>query len=904
MLLKIIVSLYLVSHIKTGYVLLFFTVLPLVAHSEAPAPHIVINEVMSSNGETIADEDGDYEDWIELYNAGNETVSLHYWGITDDESRPYRWVFPDVELEPGEFLLVWASGKDRTNTEAPLHTSFRISREGEPLVLRDLQGVIIDSLPPLEIPRDWSYGRSPDGSGHFLFFDTPTPGAPNASEGLEELLKPPVFSVPSGFYPHPFELDITPADSADGTTILYTLDGSLPDPANLDTAWYAIRNAPDRDKEYRPVATYTWEQPITIADRSDEPNDLSLITGTYGRHRDPATRLDKGTTVRAAVYKEGRMGPVATRTFFVGSRFDTYHALPVLSLVAPEKELFGYQRGILVPGAEFDYESEDTRGGNYMYRGREWEREARAQYFLPDGQLVIDQDIGLRIHGGTSRHYTHKSLRLYARADYGKRFLEYPFFREREEQRFKRLKLRNSGQDIAHTFFRDGLISRLMLNTHVDVEAFQPVQVFINGEFWGIMNMRERFDRYYVQERYGVNEQDVDILDHWLETDEHYSEFRDFVTNANPYSEQFFETISSYIDVLSLFDMRIADIYFGRWDIHHWRLWREGSRPDSRWRWNLWDMDVGLGLPNDWGPSWTHGAPVDADYLEPFLTGFKKESFNFEFQRILKNPQARALFINRFADLMNTRFTAEKVLEMMDGMQSDIQPVIGKHIDRWRPPGGIGSKKEWLENIGVMKKFASQRREHVLDHLQDYFDLETAHITVERGGGCGNIMVNTIKPDDSDNDPWEGIYFNGNKIRLEAEGVERCTFLGWEIDGQWEHAGETLVVDPEPGMYIKARFQREVTVEPATPILTGLLSNYPNPFNRQTVIPFILSSADQVHIRVYDALGRRVGTVVSDNFKAGRHRLDWDAGSLASGVYVVIMKTGGKRNIQKITILK
>lgn len=146
---------------------------------------VSINEIMTSNAFTIADEDGDYEDWIEIYNYGDEAVNLLNYGLSDDYSNPYRWVFPDTTLLPGEFLLIWASGKDRKQAGMPLHTNFSISSSGEEVLLTHPNGELVDEHPPVSIPTDISFGRQPDGTGPWFYFQQPTPEESNTTQPYE-----------------------------------------------------------------------------------------------------------------------------------------------------------------------------------------------------------------------------------------------------------------------------------------------------------------------------------------------------------------------------------------------------------------------------------------------------------------------------------------------------------------------------------------------------------------------------------------------------------------------------------------------------------------------------------------------------------------------------------------------
>jgi len=190
---------------------------------------VVINEIQASNSETIFDEDGDANDWIELYNNSDSSVNLVGFGLSDDYDNIYKWEFPSITIEAGEYLLIWASGKNRTDSSGELHTNFSISREGEEIILTDPVGNRWDEVPPTEIPRDISYGRFPDGDGPFYFYENPTPGAPNSEPGFSQTLSVPVFSHQGGQYTEPFELTLS---SAEGGDIYYTRDGTVPSPNN------------------------------------------------------------------------------------------------------------------------------------------------------------------------------------------------------------------------------------------------------------------------------------------------------------------------------------------------------------------------------------------------------------------------------------------------------------------------------------------------------------------------------------------------------------------------------------------------------------------------------------------------------------------------------------------------
>jgi hypothetical protein len=194
---------------------------------DLPPPGVILSEFMASNAGTINDEDGDREDWIELRNMDSATADLGGWYLTDTPNNLLKWRMPNVSLAPETYLLIWASGKNRTNPVGPLHTNFRLARESGYLALVSPGGEVISAFDPA-YPEQWpdiSYGRDQFAPTLLGYFPQPTPGGPNASGGPG--FGPPVqFSRPGGTFLSSFELVLGTSSST--ATIRYTLDGSLP----------------------------------------------------------------------------------------------------------------------------------------------------------------------------------------------------------------------------------------------------------------------------------------------------------------------------------------------------------------------------------------------------------------------------------------------------------------------------------------------------------------------------------------------------------------------------------------------------------------------------------------------------------------------------------------------------
>lgn len=187
----------------------------------------VLNEIQTSNTFTIEDEDVDTPDWIELYNPSAQGVSLNGFGLSDRAGEPFKWVFPDVTLAPGQYLLVYASGKNKRIAGQTLHTNFSLSADGEDVVLTSPEGVRVDFVPATALYTDISFGRSPDGTGAWRYFGQPTPGAANTTQSHPAVVPAPRFSREGGPYTTAFWLTF---EVPPGASVRYTTDGSLPLP--------------------------------------------------------------------------------------------------------------------------------------------------------------------------------------------------------------------------------------------------------------------------------------------------------------------------------------------------------------------------------------------------------------------------------------------------------------------------------------------------------------------------------------------------------------------------------------------------------------------------------------------------------------------------------------------------
>jgi hypothetical protein len=697
-----------------------------------------------------------------------------------------------------------------------LHANFSLASAGEDVFITNSNGEIVDHLPPLTIPSDISWGRFPDGSGEMMFFNKPTPGESNHSQGFSEILSPPVFSHSAGFYPDPFDLIISSTDS--DVTIIYTLDGSDPDPENLNGKTFGYKNsypeAPHSSPGPMLYSYYTsniYEHPIRIEDRTEQLEVLAQISSTF--HANPLyfpkTPIFKGTVVRARTVKEGAMpGAVVTRSYFVSPAEGNRFHLPVISLGIQPDYLFDYEKGIYVAGKIFDnwrssHPSTGVTGGsnaNYHQRGENWEYPAHLELFDDGSNIpVINQNIGIRIHGGWTRALPMKSLRLYARSEYGESRFNHRVFPDQDYDSFNRLILRNSGNDFPNTMFRDAAIQAMVSHLDLDVLAYRPSVLFINGEYWGIHNIRERYDKHYLERVYGIDPDNIDLLNyvHGLGIDaregdrDHYNSMISYINTNGVSSSLHYSHIQTLMDIENFTDYNIANIfvYNHDWPGNNTELWRQRNpyKPgapvghDGRWRWLLFDTDYGLGW---WNNNVRHNTLAFA--TEAGRTGWPNPDFStFLLRKLLENSNYRNFFINRFADLLNTTFLPQRTIGILKDMQAVIEPEMPDHILRWSMPA---SMEIWNQEIDIMRKFLLQRPRYQRQHIRQHFNL-AGYTRLNIDISCssqGYVKINTIEILPStvgislNPYPWTGTYFQGVSVKLEAVPKPGYVFSGWE----------------------------------------------------------------------------------------------------------------------------
>lgn len=656
----------------------FFLSLNLFSFSQS----IVINEVMNSNKDLLYDEDGDTPDWVELYNAGSFAVDLNGWSLTDDATGPGKWKFPARIINPGDFIIVYISDKDRYGNY--LHTNFSLKGYSESLFLFDASTVKIDEHSAMCVPLNYSYGRVPDGSGNKGIITNPSPGSTNGNSNtitINPVKDTVIFSTEAGFYANTISLSLR--NNTSSTTIFYSTDGSEPDA---------------RSNKYL--------APLTISDRTNEPNDISAEV-TSDEWQKPRS-VFKGTVIRAVAYSDGcPVSGIKTNTYLVSENIFSRYTFPVISLSVDRSDFFGKRKGIYVPGL--------AENGNFNQSGEAWERPVHLEYFNASGKPEFEYELGARIHGRGTRYRPQKSLRLYTGSEYGTDSIRHEFFSDKNIESFKRIILRTPAADISNTLFKDELAHTLVSEMNMDHQAHLPVIVFINGEYWGIHNLRERQDKYYIQNNYGYDPDSLDMLGLSLDGAEEiegdaieYNKMIAFIQNNDLSVESNYQYIQTQMDIDNFIDYNISRLFLADydWPRNNVRYWKKRG-PDSKWRWLFFDCDYCF--IQDFNR-----------HLYLFTVG-EKESYEegtFLMRSLLKNKNFREQFFQKFLYHLNTTFEPGKVISTIESFKKRYAPMIPEHTERWNVPLNYYT---WNENVDQLNSFAVYRPVEMLKQLKEIY---------------------------------------------------------------------------------------------------------------------------------------------------------------------------------------
>lgn len=659
---------------KKFFLLLLLAVLGLSGYSENHA--VFINEIMSSNNNFLFDEDGDDSDWIELYNLSSRPLNLSGYYISDKANQLNRWAFPAEVIPAHGFLIIFASGKDRAIAGSELHTNFSIKDEGEALFL-SYRGEIVHQLPAVALETNSSYGLFPDGHEEQLIFINPTPGSANIGNQYPEQL---VFSASGGFYTNSFSLTLT-CTSGD-YQIRFTTDGTKPTPES-------------------PLYT----EPLYLDSTMWSTARIDTIrTTTLNYYFPPQVILPRAIVIRAALFDSSGVsqGSVKTNSYFIANAGAHHGELPVVSLCAEFSDLFNDTTGIMVPGIHWNPDN-PYWSGNYFMTGDAWERQIHMEYYDHENG-VLNQEAGLRIHGGSTRKFPQRALRLYARSEYGDPEFNIKMFSNKNLTEFSRFVLKGFQASWSGAGIDEAVCQGIAQNLYCDFLGIKPAVLYLNGEYWGVYFIMERIDDDYLADNFGVDKDSVDLIANWYGVADEGSnvdflEMYNYIENHTFSDSLDYQYIDEHIDVMNFIDYQIFEIYNANydWAANNMKCWK-ARQPGSRWRWIFYDGDAAMHVIQDDG---FERALSLSDQFWP--TNAHSTLF---LRRFLENPLFFTLFKNRLEYILDQVIDEGQVKQYVDINKQLVEAEVPDQSTRFNYPMSLDM---WTGDINEIYQFIDER---------------------------------------------------------------------------------------------------------------------------------------------------------------------------------------------------
>lgn len=484
-----------------------------------------------------------------------------------------------------------------------------------------------------------------------------------------------------------------------------------------------------------------WYTPFYLHARSQHGTVVYELDGTSTNSRsnvfEDSILVNQNMVIRFGVVSDGQVIFEETKVYLID--FETN--FPILSLTTDPDNLYSSDRGIYVKG---NYAHQDSSGywinANYT---KKWEREVFVNYLVPDKGEVISQRAGLRIFGGMTRHRAEKSLRIIARKAYGESSFDFPIFPYRKHKSYKHLVIRNSGGDANKTRFRDVLSTQLTKNLNVDIQEFQPVNLFMNGKFWGVYNLRERLGQHYLESNFGADKSESNLLQ-GLYTEDHgsnesYKELLSYVRSNDLSDDKVFDSVAKLIDIENFRNFQVAQIIISNSDyMGNIRFWQSDD-VSSQYRWIMYDTDLGFGS----------SARVSFDFLSARLSPYQTMWYNrtwstFLLRKLLENESFKDGFIHQVSYSFSTVFSTSNVHRLIDSLQTVYEPEMLRHFEMVR-----GNPITWKREVQKLRDFAEDRPAYMLEHTRKYFDL-TSPVTL-------NVSINNLSHGE--------VYFNDNRVK-------------------------------------------------------------------------------------------------------------------------------------------
>ena len=694
---------------RYNFLVKFFSFLLCFVLSGRVLASVVINEVMQSNVDVIMDDLNQFPDsWIELYNDDSVAVDITDYSV--GLSRQFVESFPlsdSVVIDSAGHYLIYCDKESQHN-----HTDFRLETEDAcTIYLFDRAEQIVDSLvvPALDVPNV-AYGRVHDADSLWAYFRIPTPGTPNIGVTSSVFLAKPNVSVKGGIFPYDTTLYVAvslPKSAPVNTVIRYTLNGSEP-----------------------------------TEQSSLAPDTIVIQTSTV---------LKLKTFNDSAISKPSKVNSYIF--------LDRKQTLPIIALTIDSLYLWDDEIGIYTTGTYHENHPDvlSDVGGvptvyqeNYYYN---WRRPTNFEYFvLDDDEAVVNQLCESRIAGNVNRYHDVKAMSLYANKRFGTKRFSYKFWENKDIQKVKSIRFRNAGEEYSATYFRDALSQcSFGRKINLDYSEYQPAVLFINGEYFGMLNVREQTNEDYVWQNYDKLE-DIDMTD-WANTGNIAS--WDSLMAMVVDSVSGYKDFDSVVDMSEFLDFMVATCLYANVDFpaNNMVAWRNRSN-GGKWRWLMHDFDSALGLQYAYDYNYLDYLLEERDSVDRSRCTYNEYS-SLIYKRLMKFPENINRFVDRSSVYMATFLNVENGKKMIDDFMSNISTEF-RIFEEKQNRAVFGT---WDQATEYLALWYENRIPYFYSHMSRYWSLgDTVSAVIE---GKNDIYVNNVK---LDGNRYDGLYFKNRHL--------------------------------------------------------------------------------------------------------------------------------------------
>ena len=727
------------------------------------AQTLVINEIMQSNIETLMDDITEFPDsWVELYNPTDAAINLKDYKISNKNKEKKAWQLPNKTIAAKGYILIYCDKEGMTDNR--LHTDFRLESGKGCQVYLFTNGEVVDSLPDAlkKMPApDIAYGRKTDGASEWGYQLTSTPATANCGDicDAKHILGAPVFSEVGRVGHTAVNLTLSlPENAPEGTVIRYTADGSEP-----------------------------------TANSSKYTKTINIINTTV---------------IRAKLFCDGWLSPMSTAQSYIFHPREM--TTPIFSVQTNDKYLNDATIGLF-----YNNNSKADK------KTHDWRRPVNIELFTTEGEeSIFNQLSETRIQGGQSRGNALKSMVFYAnkRFDPDHKRFSYEFFPDQKPgiTEFKAFSLRDGGNDFGDLYFRDAIIQRTMAShTDLDWQACRTAVLYINGEYMGMLNIRERSNADNIYSNYDgledidmveIGHEQVNGVDQFIEelkegTSDFYDSFKAFYSEKGHSKAEYEE----WLDVDEYLSVAALNLFYGNndWPGNNTVFWRPNdddtkSGLPKRWRVIVKDTDFGLGL---YGKQNSYNM-IDLLY-HPESHSSDAWAYTEPATRLLKNmledENIRNLFIDKccvfMGDFMNGKGTGATI----DLIKEEAMEEFVAHRDKYNGGGWWWSdnRSEINNKFNEAKNWAEGRPDYFYQHMANQWNLGTPVALTINKENKSDVAL-TFNGVQMAGNVLDGKYFKNRTITLSATANEEGkSVIGWKVTGALnkEYQGSELTLN-------------------------------------------------------------------------------------------------------------